>query len=164
MINNRKEIIKKKGFSILSVDNDSAQLSDNQKGFVPVDFSKMKVGKMVLDNAILNLSSFENTDSRLGKKENILKAIHDGDVVAQREISDYFFNVSGIYSRLCKYMAYMYRYDWMVTPYINDTANSKDEDNALEAFYKILLFLDNSESTPLISYESKILFLIILIL
>ena len=145
MINNRKEIIKKKGFSILSVDNDSAQLSDNQKGFVPVDFSKMKVGKMVLDNAILNLSSFENTDSRLGKKENILKAIHDGDVVAQREISDYFFNVSGIYSRLCKYMAYMYRYDWMVTPYINDTANSKDEDNALEAFYKILLFLDNSE-------------------
>lgn len=111
MINNRKEIIKKKGFSILSVDNDSAQLSDNQKGFVPVDFSKMKVGKMVLDNAILNLSSFENTDSRLGKKENILKAIHDGDVIAQREISNYFFNVSGIYSRLCKYMAYMYRYD-----------------------------------------------------
>ena len=145
MINNRKEIIKKKGFSILSVDNDSAQLSDNQKGFVPVDFSKLKVGKMVLDNAILNLSSFENTDSRLGKKENILKALHDNDIIAQREISNYFFSISGIYARLCKYMAYMYRYDWMVTPYINDTANSKDEDNALEAFYKILFFLDNSE-------------------
>ena len=145
MINNRKEIIKKKGFSILSVDNDSAQLADNQTGFVPVDFSKLKIGNMTLDNAVLNLSTFQNTDSRLGRKENILKAIHDGDIVTQREISNYFFNISGIYSRLCKYMAYMYRYDWMVTPYINDTATDKDEDNALAAFYKILLFLDNSE-------------------
>ena len=28
-----------------------------------------------------------------------------------REISNFYFETSGIYSRLCKYMAYMYRYD-----------------------------------------------------
>ena len=34
----------------------------------------------------------------------------------------------------------------MVTPYINeDTAKVRDEDTALQAFYKILLFLDKSE-------------------
>ena len=111
MINNRKEIIKKKGFSILSVDNDSARLAESQTGFVPVDFSKLKVGNMTLENAILNLSAFSKTDTRLGNRATILKAIHDNDIVTQRAVSNYFFGVSGIYARLCKYLAYMYRYD-----------------------------------------------------
>jgi len=145
LINNRKEIIKKKGFSILSVDNDSAQLAESQTGFVPVDFSKLKVGNMTLENAVLNLSAFSKTDTRLGSRATILKAIHDNDVATQRAVSNYFFGISGIYARLCKYLAYMYRYDWMVTPYFNDKANDKDENDALEAFYKMLRYLDNSE-------------------
>ena len=59
-----------------------------------------------------------------------------------REISNFFFKTSGIYSRLCRYMAYLYRYDWMITPYNSD---SMKDDKVLEGFDKALLFLDNFE-------------------
>ena len=36
-----------------------------------------------------------------------------------RNISNFFYKTSGIYARLCRYMAYLYRYDWFITPYIN---------------------------------------------
>lgn len=41
-------------------------------------------------------------------------------------------------------MAYLYRYDWMVTPYINDN-NTKLGDKALTEFNKVLFYFDNSE-------------------
>jgi hypothetical protein len=37
-----------------------------------------------------------------------------------QDISNFFYRVSGIYERLCKYVAYLYRYDWFITPYINN--------------------------------------------
>ncbi|AXF52473.1 MAG: putative portal protein [Caudoviricetes sp.] len=60
-----------------------------------------------------------------------------------REISNFFYRTSGIYSRLCRYMAYLYRYDWLLTPYIN--SNSIREEKILEGFYKALNYLDNFE-------------------
>ncbi len=41
------------------------------------------------------------------------------DIEKMRDISNFFYRTSGIYSRLCRYMAYLYKYDWFVTPYIN---------------------------------------------
>jgi hypothetical protein len=38
-------------------------------------------------------------------------------------------------------MAYMYRYDWLVTPYINSDAVK--EEKVLEGFNKTLQYLDN---------------------
>ena len=35
-----------------------------------------------------------------------------------RDISNFFYKTSGIYARLCRYMAYLYKYDWFITPYI----------------------------------------------
>ena len=141
---NRKEEIKKKGFKI-SLD-DSANNSNSFDNFAPVDFSKIKIGAKTLEDAILDLGSYNKVDQRLTQKESILRALYDNDYIEMREISNFYFETSGIYSRLCKYMAYMYRYDWMVTPYINDdTVKDKDKDNALSEFYKILLYLDKSE-------------------
>lgn len=141
---NRKEEIKKKGFKMSFVD--SASSSEAQNGFIPVDFSKIKVGAKTLEDAILDLGNFQKVDKRLARREAILKSLYDNDYAEMREISKFYFETSGIYSRLCKYMAYMYRYDWMVTPYINDeVANDKDKNTALTDFYKILLYLDNSE-------------------
>jgi len=141
---NRKEEIKKKGFN-MSFD-DSANNSENSKGFISIDFSKIKIGAKTLEDAILDLGSYSKVNTRLTQKEAILNALYDNDYAEMREISNFYFETSGIYSRLCKYMAYMYRYDWMVTPYINEeTANQKDQDNALLEFYKILLYLDKSE-------------------
>jgi len=57
-----------------------------------------------------------------------------------REISNFFYKTSGIYSRLCRYMAYLYRYDWFITPYINggigvvpdqDDLNERSKDKIL---------------------------------
>ena len=60
--------------------------------------------------------------------------------------SNFFFKTSGIYSRLCKYMANLYRYDWMITPYINEEKETeKVDDKVLQNFYKVLLYLDNFE-------------------
>ena len=141
---NRKEEIKKKGFKMSLID--SASDSKIQNNFAPIDFSKIKVGAKTLEDAILDLGNYQKVDKRLARRESILKSLYENDYAEMREISKFYFETSGIYSRLCKYMAYMYRYDWMVTPYINEeTANDKDQNTALIDFYKILLYLDNSE-------------------
>ena len=141
---NRKEEIKKKGFKMSF--SDSAINSETDNAFVPVDFSKIKIGAKTLEDAVLDLGTYQKVDKRLTKKEAIFRSLYDNDYAEMREISKFYFETSGIYSRLCKYMAYMYRYDWMVTPYINEEAASeKDQNTALLEFYKILLYLDNSE-------------------
>ena len=118
---NRKEEIKKKGFAMTMNDTpDDAMFNSHNL----VDFSKIKVGAKILDDAILNLGTFKKIDARLGNKETVLRAIYNNDYETMREISDFFFKTSGIYARLCKYMANLYRYDWMVTPYINDEVAS----------------------------------------
>ena len=143
---NRKEAIKQKGFNMISIKDNDAISSESQKNFVPIDFGKIKIGAKTLEDAVLDYGDFCKVDSRFSKKESILRAIHELNFGEMREISNFFYKTSGIYSRLCKYMAYMYRYDWMVTPYINEeAAKDSDKDNALAEFYKILLFLDKSE-------------------
>ena len=141
---NRLQEIKRRGFKISS--NDSTNNSEPQNSFIPIDFSKIRVGAKTLDDAILTLGNYNNIDKRFVQRENIIKALYNNNYTEMREISNFYFKTSGIYSRLCKYMAYMYRYDWMITPYINDeTVSEKDKDKALMEFYKILLYLDKSE-------------------
>ena len=110
--------------------------------YKPVDFSKIKVGVKTLDDAVINLGTYKTIDPRLGDKQQVLRAIAQNDLRMMREVSNFFYRTSGIYNRLCRYLAYMYRYDWMVTPYINDE-KVKTEKEALENFHKILNYLDN---------------------
>lgn len=137
---NRVEQIKAKGFNMSR--NDSAEEVSIMN--TPLaDFSKIKVGLKTLDDAIVNLSDFKKVDRRLADKNEVLRAIHNNDYETMREISNFFVKTSGIYSRLCRYMAYLYRYDWMITPYIN-SETVKDE-KVLESFHKALQFLDDFE-------------------
>ena len=106
---NRKEEIKKKGFKMSFVD--SASSSEKENTFMPIDFSKIRVGAKILEDAILDLGNYGKVDQRLTRKESILKTLYNNDYAEMREISRFYFETSGIYSRLCKYMAYMYRYD-----------------------------------------------------
>ena len=106
---NRKEEIKKKGFQM--VFRDSSPENESQKSFIPVDFSKIKIGTRTLDDAILDLGNYQKVDKKLTRKESIIKALYDRNYSELREISRFYYETSGIYSRLCKYMAYMYRYD-----------------------------------------------------
>ena len=133
---NRKEEIKKKGFSIEIANNNDTQILNP---FEAVDFSKIKVGAKTLDDAILTLGDLKKVDARLANKDNVLKAINSCDYEQMREISSFFYKTSGIYARLCRYMAYLYRYDWMITPYINEeTETDKVDDKVLQNFYKVL--------------------------
>lgn len=106
-----------------------------------LDFSKIKIGVKTVEDAIYNLGDLKKVNPRLGDKKEVLRAINNGDLKAMREISNFFFKTSGIYARLCRYMAYLYRYDWVITPYVNDT-NIKQE-KILDSFNKALFALDN---------------------
>ena len=109
--------------------------------YTSTDFSKIRVGIKTLDNAILELGDYKRVNPRLGDKKEVLRAINSCNYNDMREISNFFYKTSGIYSRLCRYMAYLYRYDWMVTPYVN--SDSAKTDKVLDGFNKVLLFLDN---------------------
>ena len=141
MINRVKEI-KRKGFEMRPA-NDTMQDVYGGDIFNPQDFSKMRVGIKSLENAILDIDNLKKINPRLADKKEVLRAIDNCDYATMRDISNFFYKTSGIYSRLCRYMAYLYRYDWLVTPYIN--SNSINQDKILETFHKVLLYLDNFE-------------------
>ena len=134
---NRMESIKKKGFDM--VRNDTADIYSGD--YASKDFAKIKIGLKTAQDAILNLGDYKKIDPRLGDKQEVLRAIRNGDLNTLRDVSNFFYRTSGIYNRLCRYMAYMYRYDWLVTPYINSDAVKSEK--ILEGFHKALNYLDN---------------------
>jgi len=79
----------------------------------------------------------------LADKEQVLRAIHYGDLEKMRDISNYFYKISGIYQRLCRYMAYMYRYDWLITPYYTDSIKPE---KLIDGFNTVLTYLDKFEA------------------
>ena len=109
-----------------------------------LDYAKMRVGLKSLDDAVMNLGTYRKVNPNYGNKEFILKAIENHEYSTLREISDYFFEASGIYQRLCKYLALLYRYDWFVTPYIK-SLDKINENKVLGDFAKVLNYLDNSD-------------------
>ena len=115
---NRKEEIKSKGFGMnLCTDTSELPTLDRRT----LDFNKVKIGVKTLEDAVLtNAGDLKRARPDLADKQNVLRAIDRYDLVVMREISDFFFRTNGIYQRLCKYMANLYCYDWMVTPYINE--------------------------------------------
>lgn len=108
----------------------------------PIDFAKIRVGLQTLDDAILNLGSLKKGNTRFTNKGTIIKALAERDYPTLREISEYWFENSGIYERLCKYFAYLYRYDWYVVPYVED--DTIKEDKILAEFSKVLNYMDAS--------------------
>ena len=138
--------------------------ADTDERYTPeIDFSKIKVGLQTLPDAIVTYGSYQRANPRLGTKANVLKAITDGDVKEMRQISNFFYKSSGIYSRLCRYMAYLYKYDWFVTPYLdecqglldtnaglydttqNEALDEKTRKKQFINFFRVLKFLDEFE-------------------
>ena len=137
---NRKEAIKSKGFKMPIASDTRETIGPSYEA---MNFANIRVGAKVLDDAIVDLGDLKKINKNLASKENVLKAIMNCDYEQMREISNFFYNTSGIYSRLCRYLAYLYRYDWMITPYLNDMENEKVIDKALDGFYEALTYLDN---------------------
>ena len=87
------------------------RLHSNTTNTSTLDFSKIKVGKNTLNGEIATLINYYKSSNRLYDKQTVERAINRRDIKEMRRISNYFFETSGIYSRLCRYMAYLYRYD-----------------------------------------------------
>lgn len=135
MINRVKEI-KKKGFSFIPEKDSPLSITQN------IDFSKAKIGIQTLSDAILDLGSLRKANPIYADKDAILKAIDKNDIKQIREISNFFYKTSGIYARLCKYMAYLYKYDWELNV-STFTEKEKDLAKIKETFNKALLYIDN---------------------
>jgi hypothetical protein len=145
-LRNRIEDVHKKGFNIMSNQEDTNQLQSTGYQGLPnntpaLDFSKIKVGAKTLDDAILKFGNYKKVNPRLADKATVLRAIDTYDLPLMREISDFFYKCSGIYARILRYMAFMYRYDWMVTPYVND--DKIKQEKLLTGFYNSLQTLEH---------------------
>ena len=138
---NRIDEIKAKGFNIIASRETDQIQSIGYQGLPEIDFKKIKIGAKTLDDAILKLGELKKVNPSMADKITILKAIDNYDLKTMREISDFFYRVSGIYARIIRYMAFMYRYDWMVTPYVNDQSVKKEK--LLKGFSQCLTTLDN---------------------
>lgn len=144
MLKERQKQIKSKGFNLISQGLYTYQDEDlANEEFEPIDFSQMRVGLRTIDNALLNLGTYRKINPNYGNKRFVLNAIYQHDYATLREISNYFFESSGIYYRLCKYLATMYRYDWYITPFIQDISKEK-ENKILKDFSNVLLYFDKS--------------------
>ena len=118
-----------------------------------MDFSKIKVDKGILTDAVIT-GPLKRINSTYADKEYVLRAMSTGNVENMRKISDFFYKTSGIYSRLCRYLAYLFRYDWYITPYISggdtypvDSENGdiveKDINKYLDDFFAVLRYMDS---------------------
>ena len=155
VLRNKKEEIKKKGFSM------TPSLDINETYSPATDFSKIKVGTKILTDAVVSLGEYKRINPKLGDKRQVLKAINTGDINRMIDISNFFYKTSGIYSRLCRYMAYLYKYDWFITPYIKGCEGLLDPDSGLGSmetseqdkekkkqfsnFFKVLKFFQSFE-------------------
>lgn len=112
--------------------------------FTPIDYAQMQVGLRRVDDALINLGSYRTVNSRYGDKNFVLRAIYEHNYDELREISNYFYEANGIYYRLCRHLAYLYRYDWYVTPFIID-AEKENQNKVLKDFTSVLTYLDGSD-------------------
>ena len=134
----RNDVIHAKGFN----------MSDNKVDYyseaIPTEYKKIKVGVKNLDDAVLNLGNIKSSLPGRGyaNKKQIMTALADNNLEELRNISNFYYNISGIYQRVCNYFAFLYRYDWYVVPEI--VGEDVKEDKVLKDFAKVLNYLDNS--------------------
>lgn len=105
-----------------------------------IDFAKLKAGARLLDDVSININALKRTNRNYADKDRILTALERKDVVYLRQASEFFYEVSGIYRRLCNYLAFLNRYDSMVTPYVND--DKMKPEKIMKGFTEVLYFVD----------------------
>ena len=134
----------------MSFHDDSLPIDQNSG---TVDFQKIKVGVKQLEDAVIDFP-LKKANRNYADKDFILNALKKEDVKTLKSISQFYYRVSGIYARLCRYLAYMYRYDWYIVPYVagGDTYPTDSDKGDISAnnvekiitnFFKTMRYLDN---------------------
>ena len=160
MRNRRNDFISQnRDFNMRIMDKDDIPIDP---GTGTVDFNKIKVGIKNLDDAVVD-SPLKKVNKNFADKDFILKALDRADVFTLKEISKFYYRTSGIYKRLCKYMAFLYRYDWYIVPYISggdtypaeekkEDINAKQVNKILDSFFKVLWYLDNFKAKQMFKH------------
>lgn len=124
----------------------------NEMNSRSMSFNKIKVGSKTLANDVmLDIDSILNskpTSRKPIKKEDVERAIKQNNIDDLRRISNIYYRISGIYGRLCRYMAYLYKYDWFITPLIFDDSFKKDKskkDKLIKQWYLLSSYIENSK-------------------
>lgn len=123
---------------------DNRQQEIHSKGFkIPDTYGSIKTGTKTLDNIALDLRATTRQSTKSYTKDEVIRAVREKNYSKMREISDFFYEMNGIYKRMCHYFANLYRYDWYITPTIIDKKGIST-DKVEKDFYTVLNFLDNS--------------------
>jgi len=89
-----------------------------------------------------DIGGYQSMGRTIYTKRIVVKAIESREYENIRGISKHFFYTSGIYGRVCRYLAYLPTYDYLVTPYMKQTQLS-DTSSFLVDFNRALSFLDS---------------------
>ena len=133
-VKDRNQEIHDKGFSMT--------------GTSAIRYNAIKVNAKKIEDALLDLGAVSTTLRKdtafhpFVRKGLIYKALAERDLNTLRAISNFWYNTSGIYERICNYFSYLYRYDWYVAPEILD--DNVKEEKVLTDFSLTLSWLDNS--------------------
>ncbi len=142
----RQKIIHDKGFVMTS----------NNRGQV-VDYAQVRIGngphKKASDVSVNLQTALSAVDSAYTDKQVILTAIRDKDAATMREISDFYFETSGVYKRDVEYLAKLYRYDYYLVPHISRNGEA-DKKKVLKIFDEALNFIENSSLRKLFSSKA----------
>lgn len=142
----RQKIIHDKGFVMTS----------NNRGQV-VDYAQVRIGngphKKASDVSVNLQTALSAVDSAYTDKQVILTAIRDKDAATMREISDFYFETSGVYKRAVEYLAKLYRYDYYLVPHISRNGET-DKKKVLKIFDEALNFIENSSLRKLFSSKA----------
>lgn len=107
-----------------------------------LNYGKIKIGTKILEDATLNLGTLKSVKRDYANKHLVLHALAKRDLPTLREISNFFYNTNGIYKQICNYYAFLYRYDWYITPEIKD--DTLKSEKILKEFNNLLSYLDDS--------------------
>lgn len=130
-------------------------IGPSQQERVSLNFAKWIRGMEVAQDAVLELDKFKKSKYRNSyiNEERITRALEEQDRDFLRELSNYFYGISGIYARFVKYLAGILTYDWYAYPYmlkdgysvknvrkdINIVLNYLDNVNIKTTFYDVSL-------------------------
>lgn len=106
-------------------------------------FSSLTTEGTGIKDATVNPKIFDTTSSssKVYSQSDVENALKSKDIATLRKISQTFYITSGIYKRLIRYLAFIYKMDYVVTPriYKPNIKNKAIEDG----LYKALYVLDN---------------------
>lgn len=108
-------------------------------------FNRIAVGgKSLANDVVITKDWLQSFGRKKTDKKTVIDAIEKGNLAELRRLSNIFYRRSGIYSRLCRYMAYLFRYDWMITPVVS-WKNKPQDTKVIEGWLRGCKFLENSK-------------------